>query len=518
VLDLLDGEDQRRAAESALRSSEERYRAVFEQAFEGIFTVAPSHAIIDVNESACRMLGYSREELLALHAHHVIHAEDFARVPIRFSSIPPGGVVLSERRFVRKDGSVMQGELSTKALLDGNFQVVVRDVTQRKEVQAQLLLADRLSSLGRLASGVAHEINNPLAYVMLNLEMLSGRLRNLTPGAAPEAIEQLLTGIDDARDGAERMRRIVRALSSFGRGDEERIGPVDVNGVLDSAIEIAAMQVRHRAKLVRRYDSVRPASANAFRLGQVFLNLLVNAADALPEGKADNEIVLSTRTREDGWILVEVRDNGAGIPLELQSRIFDPFFTTKAVGKGTGLGLAVCHAIVTSIDGKISCESAPGKGTLFQVALRPASEVPSASLQAASVVASPSHENVHGRVLIADDDARVAAALAAMLKMHEVVVVTGGRTALERSRAEEFDCIVCDVMMPEMTGIDVHEALGRDGRGMERRMVFVTGGAVTEATRSGLARVENQVLEKPVDGARLRNAVGATIAARRASG
>ena len=148
VLDLLDGEARRRAAEAALRSSEERYRAIFQQAFEAIFIVTPSYAIVDADESACRMLGYTRHEMLALRAQDVVHHDDLARVPIRFSTIPPGGVIVSERRFVCKDGSVVHGELSTKALLDGNFQVVVRDVTERKQVQTQLLMADRMSSLG----------------------------------------------------------------------------------------------------------------------------------------------------------------------------------------------------------------------------------------------------------------------------------------------------------------------------------------------------------------------------------
>jgi len=511
VLDVLEGEKQRRDAETALRSSEERYRAVFQQAFEGIFAVAPSHAIVDANESACRMLGYSREELLTLTAEHVIHAEDLARVPIRFARIPPGGVVVSERRWVRRDGSIMAGELSTKALTDGNFQVVVRDVTERKQVQAQLLLTDRLSSLGRLASGVAHEINNPLAYVMLNLEMLDGSLHRLTNPADPEALLRLLSCIDDARDGAERMRRIVRALSTFGRGDEERIGPVDVNAVLDSAVEIASIQLRHRTKVVRHYGAQKPARANAFRLGQVFLNLLVNAADALPDGNPTNEIVLTTRTREDGWIVIDVEDNGAGVPAELQSRIFDPFFTTKAVGKGTGLGLAVCHAIVTSVDGEITCESRSDQGTRFRVALRPASAETLHAHDGGAVVAIAGSSGCRGRVLVADDDVHVARALAATLAMHEVVVVTLGRDALARARAETFDCIVCDLMMPDLSGVEVHAALQKDGHGVERRIVFVTGGAVTDATRIGLTRIDNRVLEKPVDGARLCSVVGATV-------
>ncbi len=521
VLDVLDGDDQRRAAEAALRASEERYRAVFEQAFEGIFTVAPSHAIVDANESAARMLGYTIDELRRMRAEDVIHPEEFARVPIRFGTIPPGGVILSERRFVKRDGSILEGELSTKSLLDGNFQVVVRDVSARKQVQAQLLLSDRMSALGRLASGVAHEINNPLAYVMLNLEMLGDRIRRLAPQVDERTVAQLLRGLDDAHDGAERMRRIVRTLSTFGRGDEDRVGPVDVNGVLDSAVEMAAVQLRHRARIVRRYGAVSPVRANSFRLGQVFLNLLINAADALADTGADNEIALSTSAREDGAVVVLVHDNGAGIPLALQSRIFDPFFTTKPVGKGTGLGLAVCHAIIASFDGQISCESAPDRGTTFRVVLLPAPahaapadrENRGRAKAELATAASP----IRGRVLIADDDARVAKALAAALSAHDVVVVDGGQAALEQCRAERFDCILCDVMMPSVSGIAVHEALRRDGHGVERRMVFVTGGAVTEASRTGLARVDNQILEKPVDAMQLRQVVAAMVASSLAS-
>ena len=315
---------------------------------------------------------------------------------------------------------------------------------------------------------MAHEINNPLAYVMLNLELLDGRLRRLD-AVEPDLMAQMMRGVEDARDGAERMRRIVRALGAFGRGDEDRLGPVDVNGVLDSAAELAAMQLRHRARLTRRYEALGPARANPFRLGQVFLNLLVNAADALREDGPDNEIVLLTRTRVDGFVIVEVQDNGAGVPAELQSRIFDPFFTTKPVGKGTGLGLAVCHAIVTSFGGQIACESAPGRGATFRVTLPPARpESATSPREPGAGAIATTFTAARGRVLVADDDARVALALARTLEDHEVVVVSSGRDALDRCRTEPFDCILRDVMMPDVSGVDVHEALRHDGLGVER--------------------------------------------------
>ena len=243
ALSMFDHEAQRRATEEALRSSEERYRAVFQQAFEGIFLVAPTRQIVNANDSACKMLGYTHEALTALRAENVIHPEDLQAAPIRFGSIPRGGVILSERRFVRSDGSVMHGELTTKALLDGNFQVVVRDVSERKQVQAQLLLSNRLSSLGRLASGVATEINNPMAYVTLNLELLASRLAQISPPLDPKVTARMQEAVTSAREGAERVRQIVKTLTAFGRGDEERVGSVDVNAVM----ELGNRRGRHAA-------------------------------------------------------------------------------------------------------------------------------------------------------------------------------------------------------------------------------------------------------------------------------
>jgi PAS domain S-box-containing protein len=507
ALTMFDREAQRRATEEALKSSEERYRAVFEQAFEGIFLVAPTRGILDANDSACKMLAYTHEALVTLRADDVIHPEDLQAAPIRFGSIPRGGVILSERRFVRSDGSVMHGELTTKALLDGNFQVVVRDVSERKQVQAQLLLSDRLSSLGRLASGVAHEINNPMAYVTLNLELLASRLAQLSPPVDPKVAARMQEAVQSAREGAERVRQIVKTLTAFGRGDEERVGSVDVNAVMDSAIDVAAMQLHHTGRVVRDYAKGTVATANAFRLGQVFVNLLLNAVDALPEGETANLVRVRTYTDGDGRVVTEVRDNGIGIPANAKSRIFDPFFTTKGVGKGMGLGLSVCHTIVTSLGGEISCTSTPCEGTTFRVVLPPASAVESAG----ALVTAPTPATVHGRVLILDDDLFVGKALAAALEGHEVVVVSSGADALERCRTERFDCVLCDVNMPGLSGLDVYDALRREGRGLERGVLFMTGGTLTDATREALTQTSTPILEKPVGAAALRRAIAAAI-------
>jgi signal transduction histidine kinase len=237
-------------------------------------------------------------------------------------------------------------------------------------LQAQLRLADRVASMGRLASSVAHEVNNALAYLALNLEVITHELRDGAERIESATRDRLLRASSEAGGGAERVRRIVHALSAFARGDEDPIGPVDVHEVLASALEVTGHHVRGRARLVQDYRATRLARANPFRLEQVFVNLLVNAAQAIPDGAHDaNEIRIATRDRDDGRVIVEVSDTGSGIPREAQGRIFEPFFTTKPIGKGTGLGLWVCRSIVTAFGGEISAHDADGQGTLFRVAL-----------------------------------------------------------------------------------------------------------------------------------------------------
>ncbi len=212
---------------------------------------------------------------------------------------------------------------------------------------------------------------------------------------------------------------------------------------------------------------------------------------------------------------VEVQDNGHGIPRSVIARIFDPFFTTKPIGKGTGLGLSVCHSIVTSFGGTILCDSDEGKGTRFTVVLEAAVDEADVAPPASSP--APQSALPRGRVLVVDDDVRVARAVASALEGHDVQVASTGSEAVDRCRTEDFDCVLCDVMMPEVSGIDVHAALRAQGRGMERNVVFMTGGAVTEGARSALVRVGRPILEKPIDTTDLKTAVARTVQAARES-
>jgi len=240
---------------------------------------------------------------------------------------------------------------------------------ERRQLQEQLLVADRMVSMGTLAAGVAHEINNPLAFVQLNLEYAVEQLRALA--ARPE-LHEVTRALDDAMEGAARVRAIVRDLKVFSRPDATQIGVIDIRRVLDSSIQMAHNEIRHRARLVKSFGETPPVSGNEARLGQVFLNLLINAAHSITEGASDeNEIAVSTKTDSSGQLVVTIRDTGAGMSPEVQRRIFDPFFTTKPVGIGTGLGLSVCHGIISALGGKIEVNSEPAKGTEFRVLLPP---------------------------------------------------------------------------------------------------------------------------------------------------
>jgi signal transduction histidine kinase len=244
-----------------------------------------------------------------------------------------------------------------------------RSLEQLRATQAQLLFADRLIALGRIAAGVGHEINNPLAFILSNLEYIHQELQQKAQLSEQER-QEVLEALAETRDGAERIRLIVRDLQTLSRAEDVGTGPSDLAAVLRTASKMAMHELRHRARLVMECEGVPPVQGNGARLGQVFLNLLLNAAQAITPGRVEqNEVRVVARASLPGPIVVEVRDTGCGISPEHRERIFDPFFTTKPLGVGTGLGLAVCHGIVTSLGGTLTVDSEPGQGSTFRVTL-----------------------------------------------------------------------------------------------------------------------------------------------------
>lgn len=503
TLDVIDADARRHAAEDALRRSEERLRALFDLASDAIFVADAADRIVGVNPAACAMTGFSSEELRGLRLAELrdTYATDSPeRAPFGRS---PG-----EDRMRRKDGGALDVEVGATLLADGGVQAFVRDVEVRKHVQEQLVFADRLASLGRLAAGVAHEVNNPLTYTLLNLERIE---KGLARPSTPQLVADLRTSAAMARDGAERVRAIVRALGAFGREDGALVGGVDLHDVVDAALRLSENQARHSGRIVKDYRATRQVRGSELRLTQVFVNLLANAADALRGCGVDrNTIEIRTYDDEGDRVVAEVRDNGSGIPPHLLGRIFDPFFTTKPVGEGTGLGLSICHSIVRSFGGVIGVTSKPGEGSTFRVSLPEHDAAPAERARTPVPAATDAIRDV--RVLAVDDEPHILEMIAAILPECRITTARSGGEALEHCRSSDYDCIVCDLMMPGLGGVELHEEIDRTRSPLAERMVFITGGAFTDRTRRFVQRTRQPVLEKPFTSDQLLAAIRGVLA------
>ncbi len=377
----------------------------------------------------------------------------------------------------------------------GRALVSVTDMTAEHELEQRLVLAERMSAIGTLTASIIHEVKNPLTFVWNHLRSL----RDLAEPVSPEASEL----IREAYEGSERIRIIaneITYLSHSGEGVETET--VKLQQVLDSAIRMAQPEIQHRATVVREYEAgslyIRGPRT---RLGQLFLNLIVNAAQAIEPGdRSQNAITIRVRSTEEDRVCVEVQDTGPGIPSQLLRRIFDPFVTTKPAGRGTGLGLSICRRIAHSLEGTIEIQSHPGQGTVARVVLpkaprarRPLS-MPPTSMSAV-------RRATRGKLslLVVDDEPVIARLIQKALVKHDVTTANDGREAVALMGQHAYDVILCDLIMPEMTGMDVYRAALQRATPVHDRIVFMTGGAFTQRARDFLQSVPNLRIEKPFD-------------------
>jgi PAS domain S-box-containing protein len=533
----------REKARLDLLSSEARFRLVFDNTTDGILLIdAATRKLVLGNKALCNLLGYTLEELMELSVADIHPPEALPEIEQAFASLVEGTQNFGETVAVkRKDGSVLETDIGATSFKYHDRLVLVasfRDVTEKRNLQAQLAQADRLSSMGMLAAGVAHEINNPLSYILYNLESLTEDLpalldvmhqfqTRLYSHLDPEILEDLVgdagqkmnavalddihTRFKDALEGTRRIHNIVRGLGTFSRVEQDRLVPVNLVHVIDVAINMAFNEIKYRARLVKDYSKVPTILASAGRLSQVFLNLIINATHAVPEGDVENnEIRIRTWTEADE-VCAEVRDTGSGIAPELVGKLFDPFFTTKKIGAGSGLGLAISKNIVDGYGGTIQVSSEVGKGTSFVIRL-PAKQQEEDDAVAETPSAATKTPSVRGRILIVDDEAGIRSAMARMLRGHETVQAANGAEAiaiLEKDQA--FDLLLCDMMMPDISGMDLHEWLTERQPQLAKQLIFITGGAFTPRARDYLSKVDNIRLEKPFDVTNFKKIVGELV-------
>jgi len=339
-----------------------------------------------------------------------------------------------------------------------------------------------------------------LAYLLGNLEFVLEGLKE--PGGA--AVE-MSRALEAARDGALRIQQVTRDLRMLARSDARDPKPVDVGDVIGSAISMAHREIHHRARLVLDLQPTPAVLGDAARLGQLMVNLLVNAAQAIEEGDAEgNEVRVRTRLDPGpGRVVVEVEDTGDGIPEEVREHLFDPFVTTKPMSQGTGLGLAICRQIVDSHAGEISFESKRGQGTTFRISLPSTGSLPVAPRPQAEV------RRGRARVLVIDDDALLVDAFVRVLrKEHDVVAFTSSREALEHITTQDpYHVILCDLMMPELSGMEVFAAVAKRDPELASRFLFMTGGAFTPKAQQFVQENRERTIDKPIRMAALRTLV-----------
>ncbi len=509
-------------AAEALAASEARHRAVVESAADGMVTINSTGKIAAWNPAAELLFGWPAAEAIGQPVTIVIpeslreaHDEHFRRSEQGVDL--PAAAGSSERIALNRNGVEFPVEVTVSTWSskgDRFYTGVIRDITERREMAAKLAQSDRLASVGMLAAGVAHEINNPLAYIMSNLEYLAAEL----PNVSSSVIGDISEAVNDCLEGARRVRRIVRDLMTFSRGRDNVRARVDVNELVANALQMAQHEIRFRARVSHDFGELPPVLGDAGPLCQVFLNLLINAAQAIPEGRVDQNTITVATWSKNGEVCVSIEDTGEGISPENIDRLFDAFFTTKAVGFGTGLGLSTCLNTVTAHGGLIDVRSEVGKGSRFEVRIpvgcsdQAAEEAPGRPGESSTKSVKPAYVP---RVLIVDDEARILSAATRLLRRRcDLLTAASGAEAKQLLNDEgPFDLVLCDLIMPDFTGMDLYDWMERRDAPMARRIVFMTGGAFTERSIEFVRSKQITLLEKPLAGDELLRLVA--TAARR---
>ena len=466
-------------------------------AVDAIARVDEAGICLGGNAALHALLGYANGELEGLRFLDVVHPTDRANVAAAFAAARTDVLHEIEGRAMRKDNRLLPLQLSIIARAGGRGHFCfVRDLTRKKTDEEKLAASVSVTAIGAFATGLAHEINNPLAVVLANVEEAVQVTADLEPKLTipketRDDYAELRTMLQEALNASQRIQNMVRDVRVFACPDQ-RSGKVDINTIAESCCNIVFAEIRHRAKLTKKLNAVVPLIGNEAKLAQLVLNLLTNAAQAMPEGMVSaNEIIVETRQQGRGAVVLEITDTGSGIDPAIQSKVFDAYFSTKP--RRPGMGLAIVRAAVAAHGGEIMLSARTGGGTIAKVTL------PTLEADLGEEVKPESLSQ--RRVLVVDDDPLVLRSLTRILaRDFEVAAARNGREALDLVRAGgTYDAMLCDLVMPELSGIELHEVLTHDDPELAKRTVFLTGGAFTGRAQTFLESVGQPHLEKPVD-------------------
>lgn len=509
-----------------VKQSEARYRDLFDNANDLIFTLDRQFNIRSINKVGPRLTGHADNDLIGRSLREIIRDDSWEMVKHFLTGVLEGRNVPPFELQIRRHDEEVVLEVSARLIRDGDraeaIHCIARDLTERRRLEEQLIKSEKLSAIGQLVAGVAHEVNNPLTSISGYTQLM---LRNTN---LPSAVREDLQHINIQ---AERAARIVQNLLVFAREHKPQRTLIDINQVLQSTLALRAYQLRvDNITVVTDFAPDLPQTvADPYQLQQVFLNLINNAHQAMIERGGKGTLTLRTsvepqvdeRGGVESYIRVTVNDTGVGIPSHHLSRIFDPFFTTKPVGQGTGLGLSICFGIVQEHRGRIWAESEVGVGTTMYVELplvktsEAVFDTPDVSPLASSEEEPDTEEedNSGARILVVDDEEAVSDLLARLLTDlgHRPTTVSSGEAALEAIARQSFDLILTDIKMPGMTGFELYQYIKQHNPPLAQRIIFITGDTISASTQARLAQTGNPYIAKPFAIERLEALVKACL-------
>ena len=494
---------QRQRVEDALRASEARFRQLYDEAPVGYQELDVTGRIIRVNRTELEMLGYAAEELLGRPIWEFMVDPEKAQHAFKSKideMVSVGGAY--ERTFLLKDGTTLPALIEDRPIRNASGRIIglrstIQDIRERKWAEERLMEAGRLASIGELAAGVAHEINNPLTIVAGFAEVLMSK--HLTSPTS-DYVEHIYSE-------SQRVARIVKNLLSFARKHEPQKEYVCITSVLEEALELTAHDLKiNNVRVTCDWSKTLPSTMlDVHQLLQVLINILTNAGHAAIEADAGGEIILRTVATAD-VIHISIKDNGPGISPGHLHKIFDPFFTTKGPGEGTGLGLSICHGIVHQHGGEIWAESQLGAGTTFHIELPILCHAEDAHSGNEKVVDTPEHKK---RILVVDDEPAIRDLLLQVLSAdgHTVDTPDDSHAALDMIRKQRYDCIIMDLRMPGISGQQLYQIVADTDPRLARKVIFVTGDTMRRETREFLEATGNPVFSKPINMGDLRQQI-----------